>query len=188
MEIMPKYIQLKTCSHKFCKDCKKSIEKECPICRKEFTKAELLKKDDTEKMEKEKINCLCEEEFNLLEFKDHYDECETIRKENDKAKTNLLDKTKMKKTVNRSTFGCPCCKTTNLDRKALVEHIRKKHKKNKGVCPICLSQPWGDPNISTHLASHMELRHQYDYDTYTDYQMNDDDILQKVLQQSLQDH
>jgi len=43
-----------------------------------------------------KYRCLCEEEFNLLEFKDHYDECEEIKKENENSKSKLLDKSKMK--------------------------------------------------------------------------------------------
>lgn len=169
MEVAPKCLVLKTCAHKFCDTCQKNIKKSCPVCRQEFTKTDLKKQDDSKKMKNEFIKCLCGTEYNLYEFKDHHEECDAINKVNEESKSNLLDKRKMKETVNRSTFGCPCCKLTNLDRKALVEHILKKHKKNKAVCPICACQPWGNAQQITHLKTHMEVRHQFDYDTYTVY-------------------
>jgi len=42
------------------------------------------------------------------------------------------------RTVNRSTFTCPICKEGNLDRKDLLKHVTSKHKKQPGVCPICV--------------------------------------------------
>jgi transcription elongation factor Elf1 len=52
----------------------------------------------------------------------------------------------VKKTVNRSTFACPLCSEKNLERKGLLEHVRKKHKGKPAVCPICVVQAYGDPN------------------------------------------
>jgi Drought induced 19 protein (Di19), zinc-binding len=73
-----------------------------------------------------------------------------------------------------------------MERKGLLEHVGKKHKSKAGVCPICVSQPYGDPNyVSQNLFSHMNQRHQYDLDTYTDYDLDDDAILQQVLQASM---
>lgn len=65
-----------------------------------------------------------------------------------------------------------------MERKGLLEHVNAKHKRQPGVCPICASQPYGDPNyVSSNLSSHMNMRHQYDMDTYTDYDLDDDAIL-----------
>lgn len=48
---------------------------------------------------------------------------------------------------------------------------------------------YGDPNyVSQDLAGHLKLRHKYDLDTYTQYDMDDDAILQMVLQQSMNDN
>ena len=45
--------------------------------------------------------------------------------------------------------------------------------------------PWGDPNyVSSNLASHLKQRHKYEVDTYTDFAMDDDEILRKVLEES----
>ena len=84
--------------------------------------------------------------------------------------------------MNRSTFTCPVCKEANLDRKDLLKHVAKKHHGSSGVCPICLVQQYGDPNyVSKDLSGHLKLRHQYDLDTYTEYENEDDAILQRVL-------
>jgi hypothetical protein len=64
------------------------------------------------------------------------------------------------RTVNRSTFKCPFCDLKNFERKGLIEHITKHHKGMPGVCPICSSQPYGDPNyVSQNLSGHMKMRH-----------------------------
>ena len=65
-----------------------------------------------------------------------------------------------------------------MERKGLLEHVHKKHKGMSGVCPVCVAQPWGDPNYVSHnLSSHMNMRHKYDVDTYTDYDRDDEAIL-----------
>ena len=69
-----------------------------------------------------------------------------------------------------------------MERKGLLDHVKKKHKSSSGVCPICATQIYGDPNyVSKDLSGHLQMRHQYDLDTYTDYQNEDDAILAAVL-------
>ena len=56
-------------------------------------------------------------------------------------------------------------------------------------CPICVVQEYGDPNYVSHnLLGHLQLRHAYDLDTYTSYEMTDDDILAQILAKSMQDY
>ena len=52
-----------------------------------------------------------------------------------------------------------------MDRKGLLKHASQKHPQGRAVCPICMVQPWGDPNYKTNLLAHLNLRHQFDYDT-----------------------
>jgi hypothetical protein len=64
--------------------------------------------------------------------------------------------------------------------------VGKRHKGKPAVCPICVVQIYGDPNyVSSNLSSHLTQRHQYDLDTYTEYENEDDAILAKVMADSL---
>jgi len=49
--------------------------------------------------------------------------------------------------------------------------------------------PWGNPHQkSGDFVQHLNLRHKFEYDTYVDYDNDEDAILQQVLAKSLQDH
>ncbi len=52
-----------------------------------------------------------------------------------------------------------------MDRDSLLKHVSSKHKNGMAVCPICLVQPWADPNYKTYLHGHLQKRHKFDYDT-----------------------
>lgn len=88
--------------------------------------------------------------------------------------------------ANRSTFICPVCKEANLSRNGLLEHCRKKHRSRvAAVCPICLAMPWGDASyISKDFVSHLNLRHKCDYETITDFGLDEQAMLQKALKAS----
>jgi len=61
------------------------------------------------------------------------------------------------------------CGESNLDRQGLLKHVAARHSGQSGVCPICVVQSYGDPNyVSKNLASHLNLRHQFDLDTVID--------------------
>ena len=78
------------------------------------------------------------------------------------------------------------CEERNLDRAALLQHFQGSHKGCSGVCPICAVMPWGDPNyVSQDLNGHMKMRHKFDYDTYTDFAEQEDEILRKAIEDSL---
>ena len=60
---------------------------------------------------------------------------------------------------------------------------------NSDRCPIWVVQLYGDPNyVSQDLLSHLNLRHAFDLDTYTNYELDDDAILAQVLAQSMNNY
>lgn len=91
---------------------------------------------------------------------------------------------------NRYTFPCPYCPEKNFDQEGLVEHCKLCHSTDTKsvVCPICASMPWGDPNYrSANFIEHIQRRHQFSYDTFVDYDVDEEDMMNQVLQRSIID-
>ena len=196
--------RLKNCFHTFCRKCilgvidsqksnNNTISKySCPICRNNFIESDIFDCFDLAKIiETKKIKCDCGKEFNLNDYNIHFDNCQQV-KQIQNQNINNINVPKPKNinnnlSVNRETFNCSLCDMKNFDREGLIRHISDNHRNSMGVCPICLCQPWGDPNYITQLYGHLMKRHKFDYNTLVDYNDNEDAILQKVLQESLND-
>ena len=126
----------------------------------------------------------------------HRDECKQYEEFTQAAiKANKFKVNEEKQQKNRSTFGCPFatngCAAQNLDLQGLINHLRQNHQNetNKsGVCPICVTMPWGDPTyICSDVIAHINRRHKFDYNEFVNYEESQDEdaVLQAVLAQSL---
>eukprot|EP00349_Pseudokeronopsis_sp_Brazil_P001981 CAMPEP_0202961392 /NCGR_PEP_ID=MMETSP1396-20130829/5442_1 /ASSEMBLY_ACC=CAM_ASM_000872 /TAXON_ID= /ORGANISM="Pseudokeronopsis sp., Strain Brazil" /LENGTH=128 /DNA_ID=CAMNT_0049681165 /DNA_START=271 /DNA_END=657 /DNA_ORIENTATION=+ len=126
-----------------------------------------------------KTKCKCGKVLLLKEYNDHYSACGIKKQEVQAAvQQTVISENQVKKTVNRSTFNCPFCDQKNLDREDLVEHVGKRHKRLPGVCPICVVQPYGDPNyVSQDLAGHLKMRHKMELNELIDQNEEDEDAI-----------
>nr|XP_054748433.1 E3 ubiquitin-protein ligase RNF166-like [Lytechinus pictus] len=188
------------CNHVFCEECLAPflsvVSPSCPLCRVTFKPKERSRAKDLEKqMASIKDSCIgCKKKMNLSKLRQHTVSCRHVD-DADKPKSSFqpVGNTSQKppsNLPNRSTFQCPICGAKNLDCDALRRHCNKEHKYNDTpvVCPVCASMPWGDPNYeSTNFLHHMNLRHQFEYDTYVDYNKQEDEVLKQVLAASMAD-
>ncbi|XP_077982936.1 E3 ubiquitin-protein ligase RNF166-like [Glandiceps talaboti] len=202
LEVLHKPVTI-PCGHSFCVTClsscmgKSKESKEspyCPLCREPFDPARRVRNEDLEnKMRHTKTTCkACGYKVRYNKLRAHNDVCSKtevvpIRPFTPVAETSQpipMD------VPNRSTFQCPFCSQSNLDCKGLIDHCNKKHKSlsSAAVCPICASMPWGNPNQqSSNLLDHLNLRHKFEYDTYVDYSVDDDAMLQLAMRASMQE-
>ena len=128
--------------------------------------------------------CKCGITINILDWNIHVADC----KNNTEISLKKMIVKDEKVNINRSTYNCTICDDKNFDREGLINHVSKKHKKTVGVCPICVCQPWGDPNYkSADLVGHLKLRHKFDYDTIVDYSEQEDEVLKRILIESIND-
>ncbi|XP_035645892.2 mucin-2 [Oncorhynchus keta] len=92
--------------------------------------------------------------------------------------------------VVRMTFVCPFCQESCLDARDLWIHCNGKHYYDNRpvVCPVCVSLPHGNPHqISRNFIMHLNLRHCYYAEKYTNTHQTDMLNLQDGINESLQD-
>ncbi|CAF1598441.1 unnamed protein product [Adineta ricciae] len=174
----------------------------CAICRKEslgyVRYRELENQLDT--LETKCPNCtvVC----TLTQLRKHLEICTPIRqhyaKDNSDTKPANLDRElsdsqakalqKAQEGENRSTFQCPFCPRANFTLTHLRQHIKKRHRQEdqRRVCPICSSMPWGDKTmVTSNVYQHIKSRHKFDYDTYVNYEQDEEMMMREALQASL---
>lgn len=183
------------CGHTFCKDCLYSSENisgssTCPVCRTSFNARQKIRATDIEQQifQSNGYCSGCNRQFPMRRLRAHRSSCSKMSSSFNFPVAPTSQPGPEAK--NRSTFTCPFCYQSNFDNKGLLQHVNNNHKSERQsvVCPICASMPWGNPQQkSGDFVHHLNLRHKFEYETYVDYNNDEDTILQQVLAQSLQD-
>ena len=187
------------CGHIFCKECldgymnqalqSKSPNIQCPLCRVPFSYNDIMIDNSLQnELNQKSIKCDCGQIMFLSEYANHSENCATILNNmNNQMQNKNIQIRQDKIQKNRQTFDCTLCSMKNFDRVGYIDHIKNRHPKERGVCAICKCQPWGDPNYKTHIYGHINMRHKFDYDTVVDYNDNEDEVLRRVLLESMND-
>ena len=187
-------IKLSKCGHNMCNACINNyslsqMQPTCPVCRTPFLQEDIIPDNNlNQEMTTKIVKCECGQTMPLNQYSFHSDNCNIIMdKMKEEVKNKKIEINPDKIGKNRQTFDCTLCNEKNFDRVGYIEHIGMKHPNDRGVCAICVCQPWGDPNYKTHIYGHINIRHKFDYDTVVDYNDDEDQILQKVLMESMND-
>ncbi|XP_077543243.1 E3 ubiquitin-protein ligase RNF166-like [Haemaphysalis longicornis] len=193
LEIFQKPVTI-SCGHTFCSGCLaqcKQDDPKCPLCRSIFDPSKTVRaKDLAKNISSLKAPCSgCRKVLSLSKLRAHHSSC-TDEVEGAAAAPPVYQPPHSASKENRVTFPCPYCETDNLDLPSLRDHCNANHYNNPRsvVCPVCASMPWGNPHQkSINFLSHLNLRHRFEYDTYVDYGIDDDDALQQALEASLKE-
>ncbi|KAG8439386.1 hypothetical protein GDO86_014535 [Hymenochirus boettgeri] len=185
------------CGHVFCfaclQQCMKNRNSICGVCRSSLV--HVGRAGDLEKqMQNTETSCKgCNKKVNLSRMRVHSASC--TRYESyvmDGIKSVTQDQSQRTSNVpNRYTFICPYCRQQNLDQEGLVDHCRTSHYTDPTpvVCPICASMPWGDPGYrSANFIEHINRRHRFAYDTFVDYNADEETMMNEALIRSLNDN
>nr|XP_022337047.1 RING finger protein 166-like [Crassostrea virginica] len=187
-----------TCGHNhtYCKDCVSPYQAQeeafCPECRGVFDPHDLRRAVDLEHaMRSVQVSCpWCGQVCTVHRMRTHLANCNhkdvSLPKFKPVAETTQMYPINL---PNRSTFCCPICHLQNLDCSALVKHCNEKHAQQSGsfVCPVCTSMPWGDPNYcSPDIVHHLNIRHKFEYDTYVDFNQDEDEMYRQAIQASIE--
>ncbi|XP_076469910.1 E3 ubiquitin-protein ligase RNF166-like [Babylonia areolata] len=182
--------------HVFCADCLNGLQPVdrqflCPHCRTPFNPRQSVEARDIEVlMMSSYCQCkTCGVQMTAHALRKHMETCGVTDRVDFKFKPiKQTSQPVPQPGPNRSTFRCPYCQQANLDCKAMIEHCNSLHRHDPSqvVCPICTSMPWGDPTLrSTNFLQHLNTRHKFEYETYVDYDQDDEAMLRAALEASL---
>ncbi|XP_030438165.1 RING finger protein 166 isoform X2 [Gopherus evgoodei] len=169
----------------------------CPLCRMPFDPKKVEKASNVEKqLSSYKAPCRgCSKKVTLAKMRSHVSSCTKVQEQMANcpkfAPVVPTSQPIPSNIPNRSTFVCPYCGARNLDQQELVKHCMENHRNdpNKVVCPICSAMPWGDPSYkSANFLQHLLHRHKFSYDTFVDYNIDEEAALQAALALSLSEN
>ncbi|XP_017671704.1 PREDICTED: RING finger protein 166 isoform X2 [Lepidothrix coronata] len=188
-------------NHLFCGECLQPCLQVpsplCPLCRVPFDPKKVEKASSVEKqLSSYKAPCRgCSKKVTLAKMRSHVSSCAKVQEQMANCPKFVpvvpTSQPIPSNIPNRSTFVCPYCGARNLDQQELVKHCMENHRNdpNKVVCPVCSAMPWGDPSYkSANFLQHLLHRHKFSYDTFVDYNIDEEAALQAALALSLSEN
>ncbi|CAK0862556.1 unnamed protein product [Prorocentrum cordatum] len=173
------------CPHRLCAGCSRAGSLvACPVCQAALPPGRPRDEGFAASAEAMRLACGCGVQVPLLEAESHV--CEHVRQQQAAAAPASTGPAPAAG-PNRSTFTSDICGERNLSCRGLLEHVDARHagRPVAAVCPVCLAMPWGDPNfVSQNFQSHLKLRHRCDYDTVVDFELDEDAMMMRAIEES----
>ncbi|XP_066493275.1 E3 ubiquitin-protein ligase RNF166 [Tiliqua scincoides] len=201
LEVFQRAVRIAPCRHTFCGECLQPCLQVpsplCPLCRMPFDPKKVEKASSVEKqLSSYKAPCRgCSKKVTLAKMRSHVTSCGKVQEQMANCPKFVpvvpTSQPIPSNIPNRSTFVCPYCGARNLDQQELVKHCMENHRNdpNKVVCPVCSAMPWGDPSYkSANFLQHLLHRHKFSYDTFVDYNIDEEAALQAALALSLSEN
>ncbi|KAM4639601.1 E3 ubiquitin-protein ligase RNF166 isoform 1-T1 [Amazona ochrocephala] len=201
LEVFHRAVGIAGCGHTFCGECLQPCLQVpsplCPLCRMPFDPKKVEKASSVEKqLSSYKAPCRgCSKKVTLAKMRSHVSSCTKVQEQMANCPKFVpvvpTSQPIPSNIPNRSTFVCPYCGARNLDQQELVKHCMENHRNdpNKVVCPVCSAMPWGDPSYkSANFLQHLLHRHKFSYDTFVDYNIDEEAALQAALALSLSEN
>jgi len=160
----------------------KTLEASCPHCSKLFMLCDLRKHLETCTPQKKPAPVVPEALQKFLADKNILQKLST-------PQAQALEKARDGE--NRSTFQCPYCSQPNLTVENLCKHIEQNHLQEnpQRVCPICASMPWGEKDrVSANVYQHIIGRHRFEYETYVNYEQDEEAMIAEAVERSMLYH
>lgn len=70
-----------------------------------------------------------------------------------------------------------------MNRETLRQHV-KSHGLVAAICPVCALLPGNEQQREEDLAGHLASRHNFDLDTWVDFEMTEEQMLSAALRAS----
>uniref|UniRef100_K1QIX8 Uncharacterized protein n=1 Tax=Magallana gigas TaxID=29159 RepID=K1QIX8_MAGGI len=165
-------------NHTYCKECilpyQSRDNAQCPICVRSFDPHDITRAVDLEhEMRQTQLPCQwCGQPYKVYRLRSHIANC--------KHRDVSLPKFK------------PVAETSQMypmggETQIIPEYYVTMNSNDSIVCPVCASMPWGDPNYrSSDIVHHLNIRHRFEYDTYVDFNQDEDEMLKQALQASIE--
>ncbi|XP_072902127.1 E3 ubiquitin-protein ligase RNF138 isoform X2 [Hemitrygon akajei] len=181
------------CGHIFCECCHHinftTNGGKCPLCRGVTSHKEPFATDIETKLRSTKAKCQdCGCEMYLIFMRKHMKVCSKVLEDLNQLANTCAQPTARHATPRSTemlpTYSCPYCHARDYDEISLIQHCQTVHylDHQRVVCPICTSMPWGDPNYqSRNFIHHLSLRHQFNYDSFVDYNQDEETMLQSAI-------
>nr|XP_015195014.1 PREDICTED: E3 ubiquitin-protein ligase RNF138-like isoform X1 [Lepisosteus oculatus] len=214
-EVFKTPIRTKTCKHVFCKHCfvaaVRACGPHCPMCRGPVSEDEKRATDVARRMRTRRGRCrACGSCSVFSQMRRHYKYCRKYREEYGnpvvpRAQGTVSGGAQSTATIRNltavhdhrpvlgpesmsMTYSCPYCQQPGLSDMSLVQHCRGNHVGNPApvVCPICAATSWGNPSYySTNFIGHLNQRHRFSYDNYTNTRVDEDALFHLAVEQSV---
>ncbi|KAL7979722.1 hypothetical protein Chor_004880 [Crotalus horridus] len=194
LEVYQRPVRITPCRHTFCGECLQPCLQVpsplCPLCRMPFDPKKVEKASIVEKqLSSFKAPCRgCSKKVTLAKMRSHITSCAKVQEQ-------MANCPKFVPVVPTSQ---PIPSDHTIASITLILELSVSSSLLTvlffspwvfQVCPVCSAMPWGDPSYkSANFLQHLLHRHKFSYDTFVDYNIDEEAALQAALALSLSEN